>query len=634
MVRRILRRHGTLRRAVLICSLVCGVALVTAWSGRAFSLVRPDLPDWTAEFEEAKAKYNTAEQDLSTAEQKLEEELQKENLKASYIEFLQQAMQNSQKRLDFAQKDKEHAQQMLLQAQFGVPLPIRSSFANKDGLFNLLGTSGMKGIGKTQLLLNSLQAVENPSNTKAVYFTFNRHGELKDRFHDSLGHAVLTACDVPKELAMTCNFDKCLGIVRKLVSASSDERLVIFIDEVGLLDAYEKEPVVVPLLQSLMRCMDKRKGKLVFVFSRLLEEMLKRGATDESGRKIAGIPLVALAIDIWRTNPDFSTWAEAAFKHAGIHQLLLSCAGHPRCLFEGLKVLDDLCKSPPQTATALDRARQQIINECKFDGMECTLEESVLMQWFSPPEQMNKTALDRAGLLVRVKTGLGEETSSFLHPLVLSWWAQENQRSSEKRMEGLMFYYEAVLRIALQGKPIELSKFYVTDYIGDNFKKMLLVGALPQGGGSLVEFVKDFSDVKLVIDWRKKGAIVVSQKQSEKGVEYLTPWRLNDAEGKLVVACVQFVKEEVSWIEIQEHMHSAVIPLKQKNIEVFPVIYATLDQDTIQESTYNDGVYFNEVSIFKFTSKLGILRLHTEKRVKSLQKEVPVLNRSRSEVAD
>ena len=197
-----------------------------------------------------------------------------------------------------------------------------------------------------------------------------------------------------------------------------------------------------------------------------------------------------------------------------------------------------------------------------------------------------------------------------------------------------MFYYEAVLRIALQGKPIELSKFYVTDYIGDNFKKMLLVGALPQGGGSLVEFVKDFSDVKLVIDWRKKGAIVVSQKQSEKGVEYLTPWRLNDAEGKLVVACVQFVKEKVSWIKIQEHMHSAVIPLKQKNIEVFPVIYATLDQDTIQESTYNDGVYFNEVSIFKFTSKLGILRLHTEKRVKSLQKEVPVLNRSRSEVAD
>ena len=496
-------------------------------------------------------------------------------------------------------------------------------FANKDGLFNLLGTSGMKGIGKTQLLLNSLQAVENLSSTKAVYFTFNRHGELKDRFHDSiaagnrhdeaLGHAVLTACDLPKELAMTCNFDECLGIVRKLVSASSDERLVVFIDELGLLDAYEKEPVVVPLLQSLMRCMDKRKGKLVFVFSHLLEEMLERGATDQSGRKIDGTPLVALAIDIWRTNPDFRAWAEAARKHAGIHQLLLSCSGHPRCLFEGLKVVEDLCKSPPQTTTAFDRARQQIINECKFDGMEYKLEESMLMQWFSPLKQMNETALDRAGLLVRVKTGLGKETASFLHPLILSWRAQKNKKSSclamhvchayefdaelaegsEKRMEGLMFHYEAVLRVALAGKPIELRKFYVTNYIGDKFKTLSLVGALPTNAGSLVEFVTDFSDMDFVIDLLKKGKIVVSQKQFVEGVEYLTPWRLNDAEGKLVVACVQckFVKDKVPWSKVKEHMRSAVKPLTTNKISFFPVIYATLDQDTIQESAYNDGVF-------------------------------------------
>ena len=540
-------------------------------------------------------------------------------------------------------------------------------FANKDGLFNLLGTSGMKGIGKTQLLLNSLELVKNVSNTKAVYFTFNRHGELKDRFHDSiaagnrhdeaLGHAILTACDVPKELAMTCNFDKCLGIVRKLVSASSDERLVVFIDELGLLDAYEKEPVVVPLLQSLMRCMDKRGGKLVFVFSHLLEEMLKRGATDESGRKIDGLPLVALAIDIWRTNPDFSAWAEAARKHSGIHQLLLFCAGHPRCLFEGLKVVEDLCKSPPQTATALDRARQQVINECKFDGMEYTLEESMLTQWFSPLEQMNETALDRAGLLVRVKTGLGKETASFLHPLVLSWWAQKNKKSSrlathlchayefdaelaegsEKRMEGLMFHYEAVLRIALDGKPIALNKFYTTHYIGTKFKRMRgLVAALPTDGGNIIEFVQDFVEIDAVIKLLEEGVTVVSQKQSEEGVEYLTPWRLNNAEGELVVACVQckFVKDKVPWSKVKEHMHSAVKPLRTKEIDFFPVIYATPNQGAIQESTYNDGVYFNEVSIFKFTSKLGILRLHTEKLGKSLQKEVPVLNRSRSEVAD
>ena len=57
--------------------------------------------DWTAEFAEAKAKYNTAEQ-------KLEEELEKDPQQRDQqrIEFLQKAMQN-------AQKDKE----LLLQKQ-------------------------------------------------------------------------------------------------------------------------------------------------------------------------------------------------------------------------------------------------------------------------------------------------------------------------------------------------------------------------------------------------------------------------------------------------------------------------------------------------------------------------------------
>ncbi|CAE7570495.1 unnamed protein product [Symbiodinium microadriaticum] len=635
------------------------------------------------------------------------------------IQFLQKTMEDAQTTMQNAQKRIDFAQQMLLQAQSQPsedkitedvidqkieskewrlpqnpdvsPLFNREKeleqvknyitnpfdFANKDGLFNLLGTSGMKGIGKTQLLLNSLELVKNVSNTKAIYFTFNRQGDLKDRFHESFskgnrydtafGHALLTACGASLAAVEACDFDKCLDVIRGLVCADVAERLVIFIDELGLLDAYEKEPVVVPLLQSLMRQMDKQKGKLVFVFSHLLEEMLKRGATDASGRKIDGIPLVALATDIWRTNPDFSEWAEAARKHSGIHQLLLSCAGHPRCLFEGLKVVEDLCKSPPQTATALDRARQQVINECKFDGMEYTLEENMLMRWFSPLEQMNETALDRAGLLVRVKTGLGKETASFLHPLVLSWWAQKNKKSSrlathlchayefdaelaegsEKRMEGLMFHYEAVLRIALEGKPIALNKFYTTDYIGMKFKTMpVLVAAPPTGGRKMVEFVKDFVEIDAVIKLLEEGVTVVSQKQSEEGVEYLTPWQLNDAEGKLVVACVQckFVNDKVPWSNVKKHMHSAVGALKTKKIEFFPVIYATPDQGAIQESTYNDGaiqestyndgVYFNEVSIFKFTSKLGILRLHTEKLGKSLQKEVPVLKRSRSEVAD
>ena len=54
----------------------------------------------------------------------------------------------------------------------------------------------MKGIGKTQLLVNSLQAVETQlPNTKGVYFTFNGQGTLKDSLSQSLrqGNGLLDA---------------------------------------------------------------------------------------------------------------------------------------------------------------------------------------------------------------------------------------------------------------------------------------------------------------------------------------------------------------------------------------------------------------------------------------------------------
>ena len=542
-------------------------------------------------------------------------------------------------------------------------------------IFPLLGTAGMTGIGKTQLLLNGLKRANELKNVKGAFFTFNGQGSLKEFFQqhlsieghysDAFGRTLLCACGVPDEVAKTSDFGKCLRIIRKLMNAGDDEHIVVFVDELGLLD--EDLPGgansrVVPLLKALMMRMDMVENKLVFVFSHLLDSMLEKGATEGSGRPITCLTLAALQIDTWR-GERFAVWRQAAAKWSGVHQLLLLCAGHPRSLFDGLRAvaeeqpsLLELREAP--VSEVLYAARTTIIRVCKFNSRLGSLlnEDTQVMQWFNPLEQLNLGNLNDRGLLVRVDMGGAQK--AFFHPLVLCEWARQcysNKKSalayhlqrayesdaglgegSEKRMEGLMYHYEAVLRIALEGKPIELSKFYVTDYIGATYQDMLLVGALPAGGGSLVRFVQDFSDMDLVIDLLKKGKIVVSQKQSEEGVEYLTPWRLNDAEGKLVVACVQckFVKDKVQWSKVKEHMHSAVEPLTDKKIDFFPVIYATTDQDTIQESIYKDGVYFNEVGIFKFTSKLGILRLHTEKLGKSLQKEVPVLNRSRSELAD
>jgi len=666
--------------------------------------------DWTVEFAEAKKAYDEAKQELKVEFQKDPQQRDQQ-----CIEFLTANKQEAQKRLEFAQQmllqaqsrpsevelTDETIQQMVSAGTWKLPKhedtievlerqpqldmivdyiqKVQKGEKDGKGVFPLLGTAGMTGIGKTQLLLNGLKRASELENVKGVFFTFNGQGNLKELFQQSLGtgrqygdafgQALLRACEVPRAAAKSCDFDRCLRIIRKLVNADEKDHVVLFIDELGVLDENAPQsanPSVVPLLQALMRLMDVEKNKVVFVFSHLLDAMLKRAATEGSGRPIICLPLAALQIDTWRASERFAVWRQAAAKWSGVHQLLLLCAGHPRSLFDGLQAAAKEQPSllelrEPPVSEVLYAARETIMRVCKFASRlrGLLMGDTTVMQWFNPLEQMDLRVINDRGLLVRVDTG-GEEKAekAFFHPLVLCEWARQCYikdksplayhlqkayefdaglgEGSEKRMEGLMFHYEAVLRIALAGKPIELRKFYVTNYIGNNFKTLSLVGALPTNAGSLVEFVQDFRDMDFVINLLEKGKIVVSKKQSEEGVEYLTPWRLNDAKGKLVVACVQckFVKDKVPWDKVKEHMHSAVKPLRTKKIDFFPVIYATPDQDTIQEDTYNDGVYFNEVSIFKFTSKLGILRLHTEKLGKSLQKEVPVLNRSRSEVAD
>ena len=74
------------------------------------------------------------------------------------------------------------------------------------GVFPLLGTAGMIGIGKTQLLLNGLKRASELENVTGPGFTFNGQGNLKELFQqslgtekqygDALGQALLRACEV------------------------------------------------------------------------------------------------------------------------------------------------------------------------------------------------------------------------------------------------------------------------------------------------------------------------------------------------------------------------------------------------------------------------------------------------------
>ena len=408
-----------------------------------------------------------------------------------------------------------------------------------------------------------------------------------------------------------------------------------------------------------MQKVDSGNSKVVFIFSHLLEEMLRDGAESESGRRADILSLPALEIDTWKNmlwHPPFKTWMEAATKWAGVHQLLLSCAGHPRSLLDGLA--NALIQNPTllegpfePTATALHSARDVIVNQCKFDHKESALAEPV-KKWFNILEPMNIAELKRDGLCVTVKKN-ETETIDLFHPLLLSWWATKYARTyrlafhlqrayecdadlskgSEKWMEGLMYHYESVLRVALNGNKVALCEFYQTDFIGESLKHKVLVAKVPEGGDKLVECVKNFKDIAAIRSLLEKGIAVVPKAQSEVGIEYLSPWMLED--GKLLVACVQckFVQTQTQWIDIKKKMHAAEQSLKLAGIDTFRVIYATPDQETITPEIYDDGVYFNETAMFNFTNKLGILRLHTQKLGRHMSKTVPVLSRAGSDVS-
>ena len=147
------------------------------------------------------------------------------------------------------------------------------------GVFSLLGTAGMTGIGKTQLLLNGLKHANEIETVKGAFFTFNGQGNLKELVQqsrgtegqdgDAFGQALLGACKVPRDETKSCVFETCLRIIRKLMNVGDDEHIVLFVDELGHLD--EDLPLgantrVVPLLKALMRCMDVVEKKIVFVF--------------------------------------------------------------------------------------------------------------------------------------------------------------------------------------------------------------------------------------------------------------------------------------------------------------------------------------------------------------------------------
>ena len=534
---------------------------------------------------------------------------------------------------------------------------IRDSIEGKnrntaDNNFPILGTSGMKGIGKTTMLKYGLAKVlpDLKMSAKGACLTFNGgSAESANVFwksqtqqrtpRDSVGHVLMANLKVEAQQYSLLDFGQCLNLFRKALDMSEGESLVLFIDEIGELKKQADD-----VLKALMSAADARGGKLVFVFAHISQQFLNDAASG-SGRRVISLPLEALPMDTWKQKKD---WKTAAQKHAGIHQLLLQCCGHPRSLCDGLdeaKNQNSTLLSNP-TEDALIKARGRIITECKFnsESRECLNDD--IPRWFSLLEDSDlMVRLARDGLLLK----LPHADAQFFPPLILQDWAGKSCRTplgfhlqqayaadavigsdTEKKMEPLIYHYEALLRKASGGKTFTLKQFYKSEHSSQSFDDKRVTAPVPERD-NLVELVMDFSNHTRVLEFLRTGFIVVSDFHNEYALEYLSPFR-DASDDTLIVACAQckFVQSTVSWSDIKTKMAVATQWLKKEKVKCFPVIYTTADQKSIKPETYAGGIYFNETDMFEFTKRLGVLPLHTQKLGKHMEQKHKWLSRASS----
>jgi len=397
-------------------------------------------------------------------------------------------------------------------------------------------------------------------------------------------------------------------------------------------------------------------GKLIFIFAHISQEFLNQQATG-SGRCVIQLPLPPLEIDIWKKLKFSELWDlnEASRNHPSLHQLFLSCSGHPRSIFEGIPVALSKNRSllTDPNSTAITNARQTIIEMSKFIDFKVVLDVTI-KKWFSqlPLSDKEETEWSSSGLLHTLK----DTKVQFLFPLLIQQWACDHcdkkpiayhlqqlyhydallDQNTEKYMEAVMYHYEAVLRIAQGGQQFILRTFFRTQHLKESLFSDTVVSGLPNTiPTNVVVSVSSFLD-ETILPSLESGLIVVSDKHSEIGTEYLVPFR--DTNNILMIAFVQckFVRQSTSWTEIEKKSKQSIDSFKKnelyKNIDMFRVVYTNVDQNTILKSTYNDGIYYTEIDLFNFTNKLGILRLHTQKLGDVLNQRYPILKRASSDL--
>ena len=120
--------------------------------------------------------------------------------------------------------------------------------------YSLLGVSGVKGIGKTELLAQICtkwaQEALGPK-TKTLFVSYSGGGkaapycqqsaQFPADWVDSVGHLLLVSCGVALAKAKTFCFDDAIAYIRSQMDCEDEDTLVVCVDEIIELDLVNRQ---------------------------------------------------------------------------------------------------------------------------------------------------------------------------------------------------------------------------------------------------------------------------------------------------------------------------------------------------------------------------------------------------------
>ena len=538
------------------------------------------------------------------------------------------------------------------------------SYAWDDGkdISHYFCAYGQMGKGKTRFhneLCRQAPNIHEDLEVRCVRVTYNENATLPMPGSDTVAFArnllISHGCSIQASVGID-SLQKAVDIICSKVEYEECKRrvLVICVDDILQLvlknvTAEEKFERIGSLVRDLCLFQDSTLNKdaevaVLFLFNSVTKPMMdvERTAAEYFVPEIPATNALEL---LWQRRPDL----QRRYPTDKVLQLLVhTCLPTPRALLEGIPAA-----YPEGIGTvSMDSAFQTIarVAQMNLKSIENSINDTTEYTWLTegclPDDQ--KEELFKCGLAIHNKSTKDLD----LHPLVLRYWCSppDNappvkegtvrhylreayiadsmvQPHHEKDVEPLLYNFEAAKRIAYGSSRFNLSDYYEGGHLLGESSEDIEVSVFGENASHTQVCEVDSFAHNSVMTKLEEGCIVVSKNPIENGIEYLTPFFVDNNLKYVAAAQAKFspkIKGSYKVIAAAAMKQPIIKHLELQGIICFPVIFSSSHGNLSYEAKKVEGVLFNEASLHELTSRLGPLRAHREKASEEMESEILV----------